>query len=315
MTFDMESYVDLDLPARHSPGLGSFDADTAMDLVIEFCVSRDVHLGTKYSIVPQLDRALQIAALIGPDKRWTRIARWSGNDDVGDVPGIIRNDLRDILYSRFVAALPDARWLPPISVVSISRWARFSQSMRTARDLGLGWIVPIHREVLLVPMPTVRYAAPDASGANTVLHDDTGRPAIEWSDGSGIFYLHGTEFDEPVYHRIVDRQMTIEQIAGLRNADQRSIALRYFTFEQLIGSGAQPVDTDGAGAGLYRLPLPPRLARDRAPGYGTSDFFVYRGGTVQWVDPRIRLPRNTEACPPRTGAPAPAAPPSIEPQK
>ncbi|MEN4479372.1 DUF6745 domain-containing protein [Mycolicibacterium cosmeticum] len=311
MTFDMESYVDLDLPARRSPDFGSFDADTAMDLVIEFCVSRDVHLGTKYSIVPQLDRALQIAALIGPDKRWTRIARWSGNDDAGDVPGVIRNDLRDILYSRFVAALPDARWLPPISVVSVSRWARFSQSMRTARDLGLGWIVPIHREVLLVPMPTVRYAAPEEQ----VLHDDTGRPAIEWSDGSGIFYLHGTEFDEPVYHRIVGRQMTIEQIAGLRNADQRSIALRYFTFEQLIGSGAQPVDADGAGVGLYRLPLPPRLARDRAPGYGTSDFFVYRGGTVQWVDPRICLPGNTGSREPLAGSSTPDTPLSIEPRR
>ncbi|ORV05904.1 hypothetical protein AWB94_18540 [Mycolicibacterium canariasense] len=311
----MESYVDLDLPARRSPAFGSFDADAAMDRVIEFCISRDVHLGTKYSVIPQLDRALQIAALIGPDKRWTRIARWSGNDDAGDVPGVIRNDLRDILYSRFVAALPDARWLPPISVVSVSRWARFSQSMRTARDLGLGWIVPIHREVLLVPMPTVRYAAPDSTGAGTVLHDDTGRPAIEWSDGSGIFYLHGTEFDEAVYHRIVARQMSIEQVAGLRNADQRSIALRYLTFEQLIGSGAQAVDIDGVGPGLYRLPLPPRLARDRAPGYGASDFFVHRGGTVEWLDPRICLPRNTEPPLPGSGAHSPEPPVPLEPRR
>jgi hypothetical protein len=299
MTFDMESYVDLDLPARHSPDLGSFDADAALDLVIEFCVSRDVHLGTKYSIVPQLDRALRIAALIGPDKRWTRIARWSGNDDAGEVPGVIRNDLRDILYSRLVAALPDARWLPPISVVSVSRWARFSQSMRTARDLGLGWIVPIHREVLLVPMPTVRYVAPQTS----VLHDDTGRPAVEWSDGSGIFYLHGTEFDETVYRRIIGRQMSIEQVAGLRNADQRSIALRYLTFEQLVGSGAQLVESDSGGAALYRLPLPPRLARDRALGYGMSDYFVHHGATVEWVDARMCLAHSTESTPPRAAQP------------
>jgi hypothetical protein len=262
-----------------------------MDLVVEFCVSRDVHLGTKYSIVPQLDRALRIAALIGPDKRWTRIARWSGNDDAGEVPGVIRNDLRDMLYSRFVAALPDARWLPPISVVSVSRWARFSQSMRAARDLGLGWVVPMHREVLLVPMPTVRYAAPET----TVLHDDTGRPAIEWSDGSGIFYLHGTEFDEPVYRRVVGREMTIEQVTGLRNADQRSIALRYLTFEELVGAGAQPVDRDTDGSQLYRLPLPPRLARDRALGYGMSDYFVRHGGTVEWVDARTCLAHNGDS--------------------
>ncbi|QNJ95561.1 hypothetical protein HZU40_15870 [Mycolicibacterium fluoranthenivorans] len=296
MTFDMESYVDLDLPTRRSPGVGSFDADAALDLVTEFCISRDVYLGTKYSVIPQLDRALRIASLIGPDKRWSRIARWSGNDDTGAAPGaIVPNDLRDILYSRFVAAMPDARWLPPISVVSVSRWARFSQSMRGARDLDLGWIVPIHREVLLVPMPTVRYA----DGSAGVLHDDTGRPAIEWSDGSGIYYLHGTEFGESVYQRIVGHEMTIEAVAGLRNADQRSIALRYLTFEQLVGgSGAQLVDTDARGAGLYRLPLPPRLTRDRAPGYGTFDYFIHRrdaGDVVEWVDPRNALRHKAES--------------------
>ncbi len=40
MTFDMESYVDLDLPARRSAGLASFDADAALNLVAEFCVSK-----------------------------------------------------------------------------------------------------------------------------------------------------------------------------------------------------------------------------------------------------------------------------------
>ncbi|MHA3022616.1 DUF6745 domain-containing protein [Mycobacterium sp. BMJ-28] len=288
MTFDLESYVDLDHPARRAPDTGAFDADAAIDLVAEFCTSRDVHLGTKYSVIPQLDRALRIAALIGPDKRWTRIARWSGNDDAGGPPGaVVPNDLRDILYSRLVAALPDARWLPPIGVVSVSRWARFSQSMRTARDLGLGWIVPIHREVLLVPMPSVRYA----EGSTNVLHDDTGRPAIEWSDGSGIHYLHGTEFDAAAYRRIVGRQMSIEHVAALRNADQRSIALRYLTFEQLIGdSGAELIDTGGQGTRLYRLPLPARLARDRAPGYGGFEYFIHTrhpdGESVEWVDPR-----------------------------
>lgn len=289
MTFDMESYVDLDLPARRSSGVPPFDADAALDLVTEFCTSRDVHLGTKYSVIPQLDRALRIASLNGPDKRWTRIARWSGSDDAGDVPGaVVPNDLRDILYSRFVAALPDARWLPPIGVVSVSRWARFSLAMRSARDLGLGWVIPIHREVLLVPMPAVRYA----EGSTSVLHDDTGRPAVEWSDGSGIYYLHGTEFGDSDYHRIVGRELSIGHIAGLRHADQRSIALRYLTFDQLEESGAELIDP---ASRLYRLPLPPRLARDRAPAYGGFDYFIDMPdrGILEWVDPRVARRRAT----------------------
>lgn len=257
---------------------GAFDADTAIALVTDFCIAHDVHRGTEYSVVADLERALRIASLVGPDPRWRRMARWSGNCDIDGLPEtVLLSDERDVLYNRFVAALPEAGWLPPNTVVSVRRWARFAPSMRRAQQLGLGWILPIRREVLLVPMPTTRYA-PTGSG---VLHCDTGRPAIEWADGTGPFYLHGIEFDEALYRAAIGGELSVRRIAGLHSADQRPIAMRYLTFDEAQRAGAVPV-----GHKLYRMPLPPRLTGDRRFGHRMFLFFTRLGDSqsIRWAD-------------------------------
>ena len=253
---------------------GTFDADRAIAAVTAFCTTYDVARNTRYTVVPRLDEALRLAALTGPDRRWRRMARWSGNNDIEGLPETVQlTDERDVLYNRFVAGLPEADWLPPNTVTSVSRWARFSPAMRAAQKVGLGWILPVQREILLVPMPTTRYA----DGGGRVLHCDTGRPAIEWSDGSGPVYLHGTEFGADLYRTVLGGRLPVPAIAAMRHAGQRAIAMRYLTFDTADAAGAQLLDS-----GVYRLPLPPRLAgRDRA----FADFT--RLGTtqsIQWVD-------------------------------
>ena len=255
---------------------GTFDEKRAVAAAIEFCTTYDVARHTRYSVVPRLDQALRIASLTGPDRRWRRMASWSGNHDIEGLPEtVLLTDERDFLYNRFVAALPDADWLPPNTVTSVSRWARFSPAMREAQSLGLGWILPVQREVLLVPMPTTRYADSNAR----VLHCDTGRPAIEWSDGSGPFYLHGTEFDEGLYRAVLGGELSLHAIASVRKAEQRSIAMRYLTFDAAEAAGARLFH-----GGVYRLALPPRLARNRS----AFAYFIRLGDSpsIQWVDPR-----------------------------
>lgn len=254
---------------------GTFDAEKAIAAAVDFCTTYDVARHTRYSVVPRLDQALRIAALTGPDRRWRRMSRWSGNNDIEGLPEtVLLADERDVLYNRFVAALPEADWLPPNTVTSVSRWARFSPAMRKARNIGLGWILPVHREVLLVPMPRTRYAD---SGAR-VLHCDTGKPAIEWPDGSGPFYLYGTEFGESLYRAVLGGELSLRAIAAIRDAEQRSIAMRYLTFDAADAAGARLLDD-----GLYRLALPARLARHRSSfAYFTR---LGAGQGIQWVDP------------------------------
>lgn len=270
----------VDFPAS----TGTFDAAQAVALVADFCATYDVARRTTFTVVPRLDQALRIAARTGPDPRWHRLARWSGNNEVEGTPGsVLLTDERDVLYNRFVAGLPDADWLPPNTVVSVSRWARFSPAIRKAQQLGTGWLLPVHRGVLLVPMPTTRYTADDPR----VLHCDTGRPAIEWSDGSGPYYLHGAEFDEGLYRMVLAGTLPVHRIDAIRGADRRSIAMRYLAFDEAKAAGARLLDGT-CQQNLYRLALPPHLAGDRRVGHGAFAYFTRLGDSqsIQWVDPQ-----------------------------
>lgn len=174
---------------------------------------------TPATVVARLDRAVEIAVLKGPDTRWRTVPFWVADDDPGD-PGEPGEPFGDQSAEyRFANATTDIAQTvadrvleiedgrrgrgggPSIDTgafLSVSRWARFSLALRDARACGLGWLVPVHRELLMVPMPVVRTAA----GRPNVLHDDTGRPAIEWMDGTVGYYLHGVEVDKRTYTRI-----------------------------------------------------------------------------------------------------------------
>ena len=279
----------------------AFD-DEAIALVATFCRHHRVHEGTSFTVVPNFEEALRIAALKGPDNRWKRInARCDAADFPTSAPEhravaadrsvyefLVRRDDR-LKSSRPRKAMRP--WFLSYIVVSAHHWARFSNSLRQAHELGLGWLVPANKEVLVVPTPTLRFA----KGRPGVLHDDSGKKAMEWGDGSGCYVLHGTEFDKGLYLNIINGQLSIEEIGALGNADQRSIALLYLTFEQLVAdSHSDLLDTGVKGTSLYRLPLPPPIARDRVPGYGRYDYFIHMRDAshperefIEWVDPKI----------------------------
>lgn len=266
---------------------------------------------TPVTVVPHLYRALAIAELKGPDTRWRSVPFWSADDDPGDPPFGYRfaealTEVDQSVFNRVLEIegrrrnLPAALWVDSHSIVPASRWARFSLAMRDAHAAGLGWIVPVRHELLLVPMPAVR----TAEGQPTVLHDDTGRPAVEWMDGSGAYFLQGVEFDERLYKKVVASDLIIQEIAGLPSVDQRSVALTYMSFERLVvDSNAELVDVGVRGTRLYRLPLPFRLRLDRVQGYGAYDYFIHMRDAshperefVEWVDPALGRRHDAELC-------------------
>ena len=173
---------------------------------------------TVVTVVDRLDRAIALSELKGPDPCWRSSPFWTADDDPGDPPlgYAFKDATTDVAQTVLdvVLALEWRRrgnnsglWMDAHAVLSVSRWARFSLAMRDAHYGGLGWLVPVHRELVLVPMPAVR----TAEGRPSVLHDDTGRPAVEWMDGSGSYYLHGVEIDKRAYRRVIDGEMLIQK--------------------------------------------------------------------------------------------------------
>lgn len=287
-----------------------FDEPGARAALEVFCRTRAVE-APRVSVVGHLHVALSAAVLKGPDLRWRTIQYWSPNDDPGQSPfGYqFRAELTDVthtIYERILEVetrkrrVRTAAWLETNAVVPVRRWARFSRAMHDALDAGVGWVVPVRGELLVVPTPIIRHA----EGRREVLHDDTGRPAIEWPDGTGDYFINGTEFGERLYLSVIRSELLIQEIAALGSADQRSIALTYLTFERLvIDSDAELLDVGVRGTRLYRLPLPFRLRADRLAGYGQFDYFIHMRDAshperefVEWVDPKVGRQRNAELC-------------------
>jgi hypothetical protein len=78
--------------------------------------------------------------------------------------------------------------------------------------------------------------------------------------------LHGCEFDRRLYVQVINHELLIQDIAAFNNADQRSIAVEYLTFEQLVlDSDAQLLDRGVRGTALYRLELPRAETWDLTP--------------------------------------------------
>jgi hypothetical protein len=288
-----------------------FDEDAVLQQVRTFCKDRDVEFGSRIRVVPHLTAAFDVVTRKGADTRWRTIVCRSCPHDFPDArpvhPGepteqaaydcaLRQYDRRN----RTQLAGPKRPWWTSQLVTSASRWARISKTIDSARAHGLGWLVPASRDLLIVPRPILR----TPEGQTGVLHDDTGSVAVEWADGTGFHFLRGAYFDAASYTKVIESRLTIEEVAAFGNADQRSIALTYLTFESLVReSRARLLDVGAKGTALYRLSLPTRIARDRVRGYGGYDYFIHMRDAshperefIEWVDPKVGVLSNAELC-------------------
>lgn len=283
----------------------AFNSTRIVELAADFYRSHGADAGTKYVVVANLDKALQVAAAHRVDPRMAdHPLRQSArtlqdlDDDRRRLGGIQRlvfgHVVRRHIQSRHIVLLSD------IVVISADNAIGLKNAIGEASRSGLGWLIAADRTAIVVPTPVVRLA----EGRSDVLHDDTGRMAVVWPDGHGYYFLQGTEFDKRLYFQVINHELLIQDIAALDNADQRAIALQYLTFEQLvIDSDAKLIDRGVRGTRLYRLELPPVLARDRKKNYGGYDYFIHMRDAshperefVEWVDPQIGRQRDAELC-------------------
>ncbi|MDG6933918.1 MAG: hypothetical protein JRN68_04405 [Nitrososphaerota archaeon] len=60
------------------------------------------------------------------------------------------------------------------------------------------------------------------------------KPAISWRDGNKGYYLHGVRFPEDVWAAVKDRKMPARDVIGLRNIEQRTVALRIIGYDHVL---------------------------------------------------------------------------------
>lgn len=283
-----------------------FDRERVVELVTEFYRSIGLYKATRITVRPNLDAALKLATHSKKDARLAHLADQNGwgawNVQELDDERLVFSEPHQVIFRHVLdrAVLDLRRFLGGSTILTAESADSVPDALTEAFRNGLGWLIAAHGKAILVPTPIIRVA----EGRNDILHDDTGRMAVVWPDGHGYYFLQGIEFDKRRYFQIIDHVLLIQDIAELDNADQRAIALQYMTFEQLVvDSDATLLDRGVRGTALYQLALPPRLARDRTPGYGDYDYFIHMHDAshlerefIEWVDPEIGRQCNAELC-------------------
>jgi hypothetical protein len=283
----------------------AFNRNRVVELVTDFYRANDAEADTKFVVMLNLEDALRIAVVHGPDARLAGASVRQTARTIQDLDDDRRvlGGIHELVFGHVIQRDPDGRhaiWLEQAIVMSAGYARVLPGPLGDACRNGLGWLIAANRTAIMVPTPIVRLA----EGRSDVIHDDSGRMAVIWPDGHGYYFLQGSEFDKRLYFQVINHDLLIQDIAALDNADQRAIALQYLTFEQLVlDSDAELVERGVRGTALYRLPLPPRIARDRKPNYGRFDYFIHMRDAshperefIEWVDPEIGKQRNAELC-------------------
>jgi len=146
-------------------------------------------------------------------------------------------------------------------------WVTF----RRLLDKGI-WTMSLYDDCVLVCTLPTRVRRDEVTKQ---LHSLQG-PAIEWSDGTGQYFIHGLNFSESfidnlgsppeLWDRIANGKITWDEIFGLRNIEQRRVAVRVYGPKRILQDAkAVLIDTSGRGNKLYKI-TPQIATRDPKTG-------------------------------------------------
>jgi len=70
------------------------------------------------------------------------------------------------------------------------------------------------------------------------------KPAIEWHDGKGKYYIHGVRFSKKLFKQVASRQLPAMRVLEIPNIEQRGMTLRIYGAEKLFAElNPQLLDT------------------------------------------------------------------------
>ena len=125
--------------------------------------------------------------------------------------------------------------------------------------------------------------------ARNRLHSTTDM-AVEWGDGTGLYFIDGVAFDPQTWKSLKEKSITPQKAITLKNIEQRTVALKLMGYGFIVNAlGAKSIDTfktkDSAGRQLEYVLYEIDLKDDDVPA---------RFLKVQWYDKTTdRTPKET----------------------
>lgn len=111
------------------------------------------------------------------------------------------------------------------------------------------WSADFYSKRVFVSLPPSKVIR----NANRRLHSIT-EPAIQWADGSGLYYIDGVAFDRWLWEKVVTKELPCGRIHEIINLEQRRAALTLFDFDEIIRENVgHLIDRSKRGNELYVL--------------------------------------------------------------
>jgi hypothetical protein len=206
----------------------------------------------------------KLAGLAEPEVRF--VASPKAAADLARAEQLAAGEEVDVRPCEYGSFFQDAGWVAFYSFfqdkcgieIDVEGWEEF----RALIESNLCECIQLEGLAIGCPMPD--HVSRDSEGR---LHS-TGGKAIEWSDGYGIYSIHGVTFEEELFNAITNRTIASKDVLAISNIEQRMIALSFL------------------GESVWR-DLPARLMHESARGNrlfeteitGTKEYFL------RYVDP------------------------------
>lgn len=146
----------------------------------------------------------------------------------------------------------------------------------------------VQLEGLAIACPMPQHVMRDADGN---LHS-TGGAAVEWSDGYGIYALHGVRFPRELHEAVTSREIKPIDVMAIENIEQRMAAMAYLGATYMADAlDAEFIHEGIKGAKLYRTEIA-----------GQYEYFLrYNDSTdgeefISFVDRDVGVRGNADEC-------------------
>ena len=100
------------------------------------------------------------------------------------------------------------------------RYLEYCELLMKAKEYGLGYRIEFKDILYLVPTPLVRLDKQNR------YHSELGQ-SLWWKDGKKFYYLHGVNFPEDLYYKVISGDMPMAEILKIKDIDQRTQAIKY----------------------------------------------------------------------------------------
>jgi len=78
--------------------------------------------------------------------------------------------------------------------------------------------------------------------------------SIEYPDGWGLYHINGVRFDENLWKKVVNKELSGQEIMKIQDMEQRMIALKYYGAENLLKDfNTKQIDKSERGNELYGI--------------------------------------------------------------